>query len=365
MSRWLRLRPLVFCLCFLILLDVGVRVWVQRTPPYPWDGRFREGNIYPYEVAGALAALGQAQGSFNIVLIGDSVLRGAHLYDWETARGVLEYHFRQDYPDRNIRVWNFALAGSRGADKYAMLRLVAPYKPDLVVMNIDYKFFNSPKLSYQFLADAFQDDPDVYRFNAAIGLDPFEEIVQHRVKNLWALYRYREWINYHIFGDAPYNLVGEWVEDPKVDRHANEWVDPRKPWYEKNLQITDHLRNLYATEPITPDNGNYMAWERIANFIEQEKIPAFIYWTPQNHRFLGPLIDTPGYEHNRQVVAKLFAGRNLTYKDYDRAMDDLDLTQGAFIDGDHLTPVGSKRFADRLYQDIRPLVEQRLMEVQP
>lgn len=365
MSRWRRLRPLLFCVVFLFLLDALVRLWVATAPPYPWDGRFREGDLYPYEIDGALAALGRAKGSFNVVLLGDSVLRGAYLQDQETVRGILQAHLHQDFPGRDIRVWNLAMAGARGADKYAMLKLVAPYHPDLIVMNIDYKFFNTAKLSYPFLADAWQDDQDAIAFDRALGLDPFEEIATHHVKQLWALYRHREWINRNLFGDAPFALVGKAVEPPKVAPDPGSWVDPRLPWTEKHLQLDAHYQSLYRTDAIAPDNANAMAWDRTARFIDRQQMPAFLYWTPQNHRFLAPQIDNPAYEHNRQVVAQLFAGHTLTYKDYDRQLDAGDRQEGAFVDADHLTPAGTRRFADQLYQDLLPQLHQRLQGVRP
>lgn len=80
--------------------------------------------------------------TFNILLLGDSFVYGVHLDHADTIPVQLEKHFAGRYPDKKIRVVNFAWPSSSPGPCYRLLKNVgAKYKPDLVVECLDVTDF--------------------------------------------------------------------------------------------------------------------------------------------------------------------------------------------------------------------------------
>jgi hypothetical protein len=83
---------------------------------------------------------------YNIVFLGDSFIYGHSLELEETIPHVVEARLRKRFPEREVRVANFARVSSSPLLSYRQLRDIgARYRPDLVVLGLDMTDFHDDK----------------------------------------------------------------------------------------------------------------------------------------------------------------------------------------------------------------------------
>ena len=318
----------------LALLDGLLRLW----SPHP--ARFAENfsPAYLNRVAGALADRKNL-----IIVMGDSVVRGYHIRENETAVALLRERFA------HYEVINLAFDGGSVTNSELLLRylLWRGVHPRLVVFNVNMKEFNPADNAYVRIHPALgvaasgvltETDRHALQF-APVGGDLNSQLGIF-MERCWAFYAYRVDLRMRIFGT-----------DDMASALSDEAAYLAGSAQRKEALHRVTAQRFFATYDLTPLDSTNVAYQRLASLgstLRRERIPAIAFITPTNHQLLHAYIDNPDYVYNVKQVERLLRSYRVRVSNLDAA-----IPAQEFIDNDHMTPSGNLRLANLLAPRIR------------
>jgi hypothetical protein len=366
------LRPWLFCLIFLLIIEILLRLFF-----HPVDNYLLSESLYDTpEITSLHTFLKQIGRSKNlkVVMLGDSIVGGGACPKDQTMARHLERILREAFPGQPIEVWNLGMGGSRAADIYFLLKRVIPLKPDLVILNSNYRLFSRIYLEKRpiarpWLVSHLEEEPAelIARIPGLKEevIDPREERVSEIIARYSALYAHRYdlkfFFNQRLFGAPLTKIIEKWEKKIRfwITRIMGGNVRTRDnveevlflPWDKKPIPDLKELRQYYELTPFSSDNINLIFSEKISELLDRSHTPAFVFSSPENHTLAGPIINNPQYEANLSRIDQIFSGNSFVYRNYDKKIEDR-----YFADKDHLTGEGNRVFAGILAQGTIPLL---------
>lgn len=267
------------------------------------------------------------------MFLGDSVLWGYKLAPSDAATTILGARFP------NNRVLNLSFEGGSSVNSYFMLRYLESrgIRPALVVFNINSKESNRLDSAYKRLHPSLEavvlpllDETDRKRIDLQKPKGTAGRL-QAYVERIWRLYRYRTDLREALFGadDAATalnqflaNRTGATVREAKLHRPT-----------------ADRFLGTYDLAPLRNDNVDFIYLRKLGALLKDLKIPAIAILTPTNHKLLSDYIDAPAYTDRLRQAAAPLRKDGITVLDLDAT-----ITPAEFLDNDHLTVEGNRRF---------------------
>ncbi len=356
---YVRLRAWVFCLTFLLLAECGMRVVFDGTLCLQ-DQRF---DNFPNPAA-LDAYVGQIKRdrAMRVVVLGDSVVVGPSLLDMDqTIPAYLEQALKKQNPGRDIHVWNLGIAGARSADLYCMLLKVLEAEPDLVVLESNFMMYtmdiHTRPVANTWLAYSLPAMPESIR-----TLVPerdykrrIDETATWFVERNCRLFGLRQVFNSMVFGVQPRSPFETPNPGIMVATKLGKILGklPMEPWNIRGITPATFVDNY--EHPVRQGNLNGRFYPVIMDELRRHKIPAFIYMTPQNPAIIAGHLPESVYRYNLRAAAAFTTAPDFPSRDYSTLLPD-----NLFYDNDHLLAAGNNALAERIAQDMQPLMKTAL-----
>jgi hypothetical protein len=273
------------------------------------------------------------------VFLGDSVLWGYKLPADDAAPTLLRR--------KGLVAENLSFEGGSPANTYAMLRLLElrGVHPRLVVFNVNQKEFSAADSAYQKLHPSLETlvwndlTPDERKLLTptppSTTQKPIEVTLDRWVTSVWHFYALRSDMREAIFGDVDAVHALDDVIQKYSGAKARD-AAAHKP-------TPDRFEGTYDLSPIDAQNVSLIFLKKTLALLQRDKVPAIAILTPTNHTLLHEFIDVPEYQRNLAFTRKLLESAGVRVVDMDRTF-----TAPEFIDNDHLTAPGNRRFASLL-----------------
>ncbi len=355
---YVTLRPWLFCLLFLVLAEIGTRLYYDTGLSLR---RERFDNFPSAATENAFVAQMRRDKAYKVVLIGDSTIVGSALLERsQTLPRYLEDDLTRLLPGRDIHVWNLSLAGARSPDMLCLLRKALEGKPDFVVVEGNYYIaamgVGGAPLAEPWLAYNLADVPLAARPYVPVrdAKKRMEDALTAFVEEKSRFIGMRQAINASLFGvqpRVPYSIANPLL---MAGVHAVKLTGRLRPqvWSQRGPNFApDHFmrdyRNDFSTEDIYP-----RFYGDIAQELKRSGLPCMTYMTPQNPAVTNFNLDDSAYKTRRQKLAGCMTAEGIPNKDYSDLVPD-----PLFNDNDHMMAGGNRRLADALAQDIAPRIQ--------
>lgn len=390
-NAWLRpfqsLRPWLFALLFLLLLDVALRLSLPPDPrvlrqPLRSHACMADGALDALSDLRALGDISDSAGPpVDVVLLGDSVFASVNNPPGQQLVDALAERLKA--LGLTARVHNLSAGGSHAADQYgALIRLHRRLSAQpmgltnlLVVLSTNPIFFSrrhsQPPAIYPCVFEELADD-DLGGSNRAdalrrrLGLPRpapvLEQWAASGLVRVWYAYQQRR-----KMAEALYAGQSSLLEALRVHRArlrgpgsatSPTTRDPNQPWFAQGLTAAQYASSYDVLPNDDPLAYNAQLTVELAAWLAQHRnLPVLVEQVPQNHHLMGPVTRTPTYQALTQQIAAWFAQAGVPFRSHDGAAD---LTSEQFQDLDHLTARGNATLAAHLATDIVALWRQDL-----
>ncbi|MGE5398122.1 MAG: hypothetical protein ACM3MK_11405 [Chitinophagales bacterium] len=298
---------------------------------------------------------------YKVVFIGDSVVFGGGVREEsQTLPSYFSQYLKTNYPDKNIKVFNFSQAGCTPADTYQILRYISDARPDLVIYDGNLGWFDKPRIMEHPYLIQLNPASMTPRFQRILGMQPpsqgMESTVTRYISNFWMLYRARVFLDYWWLGQPPkekMKLVVQYGTPKYLLRGANEWTPEKtelyKNWTQKDLDSLRGKKVKLGYFKVSSQNPQWMMYEELMLLAEKDNIPMVMFFPPRNRVLMTKynLLDEPGFNHTQQQMAQLAEKHGVTVLDYT-----WDIDSKNFVDSLHLDARGNRDLARLLSTDL-------------
>lgn len=354
---YLALRSWFFCLGFLLLLEIGTRLYYDTGLSLRKE---RFDNFPTPASQNAFIAQMQRDTAYKIAIVGDStVVGGALLGRQESMPRYLEGALQAARPNRPIHVWNFGLAGARASDMLCLLKKVEEGHPDFVIVNGNYfitvqGIIQTP-IAEPWLARTIKDVPPSIQRILPVRTNPqkIEAILTDAVEEKIRFIGLRQSINARLFGvqpREPFAVANPFVMELVTLMKQRHRLKPTVWSQRVPVQRPPDYRQKFAGD-ITPQDPNGQFQREIMQEILHSGLPAMTYITPQNPAITSYCLPRDLYLQRRQVLSSFFAAPGVPHKD----LSDL-IPEYLFTDNDHMLAEGNRRLAEVIAQEILPRI---------
>jgi hypothetical protein len=303
---------------------------------------------------------------FSIVFLGDSFLFGGGVRDEdETIPWYVAHQLEAKFPDRQINVCNLSLAGCTPADALIILRYVMDAKPDLVIYDVNMRWFNSDQqkvahTSLYRLTPGFIPPGMPGADHPAAERSSGESLLSSFVASWWSLYRYRIPLDYLLLGQTPQQKVSLALQRrslkyllPQAQKDTPDRVELYRPWYTKQYsedEMKVHVGGRLDNVTLDEHNAQWQSYREIISLLQKNSIPAAFMLIPRNWTLLerGNLVSWSGFEKKQKVLADAARQDGITILDYTRSLPDQ-----VFVDWSHPNAAGNDQLARLLTEDLQ------------
>jgi hypothetical protein len=305
------------------------------------------------------AVLGRIQNgpASKTIALGDSTLYGALVHENETIPFELEKLAQTSiHPD--AKVYNLAYPGARPADIYAMLKLVSPLHPDLVVIDVNVVFFSQGILNEGALANQRRQSQFIFEKDVPQGV--FKENRVEAAVKTWVrdtnIGQNKAAINTALFKQAPRGYIRDWlvkllpavtaapkppVEAPR-DVIGMGWKD--KVWGPKEQKT---MARIYDQGNLDETNASVRMLRRIIGYAKDHSINVLFYLSPQNETLIGKFFSLDQLHRNEQYLRIILQEEKTWFIDLSQA-----IPESQFGDYDHMLKEGHVHVAAALQSAI-------------
>ncbi len=354
---YLALRPWLFCLGFLLLVEIGARLYYDTGLSLRKE---RFDNFPSPASENAFVAQMQRDTAYKVAVVGDSTVVGAALLGrQESMPRYLEEALQVARPNRPIHVWNFGLAGARASDMLCLLKKVEEGRPDFVIVNGNYfitvQGITQTPIAEPWLARTIRDVPESVQRVLPRRTNPEkrEAIVTDAVEDKIRFIGLRQAINARLFGvqpREPFSVANPFVMELVTVMKKMHRLKPTVWSQRVPVQRPEDYVKKYSGD-ITPQDPNGQFQREIMQEIVHSGVPAMTYITPQNPAMTSVCLPRDLYLQRRQVLSSFLTAPGVPHKD----LSDL-IPQDLFTDNDHMLAEGNRRLAEVLAQDILPRI---------
>ena len=316
-------------LCFIFIFDMVV---FPRGIPrdLPFLGWYATGDKYIYNL---VTQEEKQEDEYRISLIGSSMVQKG--LQTEAIEKVLSEKNSQP-----IRVFNFAIGGAYVCDYLLSFQRAQLATPDLIVIGISWRdFLNDDEVDpkntgvYKLLYDGNENVPEFMK------TDSFEENTELKLKQVWSLYKYRQWIRMNSG-----SLIRAIIE-PSREKNIRYFVEsPDTDWN----RIEFLVRASYEKSDRVYPNKQSVCMEEMLSLKQQTKIlvvnlPIHSLWFKEDRYGMQVAY--------KEMVENVLGLNAIQYVDASSVCRD-----GYFIDSKHLGVVGSLFFSEWLAENIHQIM---------
>lgn len=347
----------------LVLVDVLLRVLV------PGSGALQR-VVDIQSPATLYAKLDEVRGfrGIRVVLLGDSLVFGRTMrdhgdHDWQkhTLDAQLQQFLRQRFPDRPVMAINLGMNGVLPTDLDQLVRIIAPLKPDLVVLDVSLRAF-----SRDFDAqDQQQTRPWLTsmrltpegRYAAAAGSADVDGRLHDIAVNDWLLYRLRDIVRSVLFDGEPGKLVlalrGQLDNWLKTGRFA---AAPQADGAFDDIVLLMRARARYDGIDLAADNPQRQAIERTLQYLSKAGQKTLVFYATENPDVLADLMDADKAKALRSELAQIVTSRLPPNSAYIGPQDIF--RPENFLDHVHLTEEGYRMLTGQIGPRAEALIAQ-------
>src|SRR5579871_387976 len=356
---YIALRPVLFCVMFLLLFECSARLYFDHTLCLEAE---RFDNFPGAAIQDAFVAQMRCDTAYKIVMIGDSTIVGPSLLARnETIPQELEAELHRRYPNRPVHVWNMSITGARSTDELCLLKKALEGKPDFIIIEGNYfisdQIFDlnvpghaepiwNPWLAYNLP----QVPPSLLPLlKPRDWKQRLEDSLTDAIEKNVRLIGMRQAINAKVFGVQP--RVPYETPNPLIMAGVNVAKSLHKlqaqPWNEHGKRAQDfHSEYRFTSQP---DNFNGLHYREVMETLQRVGTPALTYLTPQNPCITSVCMPADLYEAGRHVLSSFFQGYGIPHYDFSELVPDR-----FFVDNDHMMAEGNRRLACALADEIAP-----------
>lgn len=345
-------RSLGVALALLVLLDV-----VLRSPLYPAgfpeDFRIPKDTLMGYDSFTEWIA---QQDGVRVAMLGDSVVEGHISKRGQTLPARLDDVYDRD--DRDVHVYNLALRGAHSNDLFAVAAdLSSAGAVDLLVVQFNYIYYGNDERFTEHYPELFAGIEDLSPYSRAelesLGTS-FEEPaepgpLERAVEATWRLYRERDHIDAVAFGGRPALAVERAVLD--FGRAAADQPGARR--FEPGELDPDNLERYFGSGLFANDNPHVRFLGMLVRKAVMDGVPVVVFNNPLYFEGLEywDALDRSIYDENVAAVRMLVESNGGMWVDLAE-----DFPQEYMLDTVHLLPEGAEFAAERLAEEVEPVV---------
>lgn len=301
-----RKRSLALTALAVVLLFGAIDVLLRLTVPGTGILRKTVDIQTPATLYAKLEAMRRFDG-LKVVVLGDSLIFGRTMRDhgdgnWEhnTLSAQLQRHLEQKYPGRPVMVSNLGMNGTLPTDLEHLVRIVAPLKPDLLVLDVSLRSFSrdfetdAERQTRPWLAQMSVTPQGAYAAAASdAGID---RKLQDIAVNYWQLYRLRDFVRALAFEGRPANLAADlrgaldnWLKTGKFEK-------PRADAGLDDLVLLMRASARYAGIDLEADNPQRQALDRTLERLKTTGQPALVFYATENPEVRPDLLPEARFE---------------------------------------------------------------------
>ena len=358
--EYIRITPkaLVVVVILLIAVDGIVRLYwanLYRTP-----GRVRLVNQELATLQTMRNEIRTAEG-YRILFLGNSAAYGSAVRNGgQTVPAYLEQELNRRFPDKQVKVFNFAFKGYGTSENYFLLNSLKDSGLDMVIYNVSINWFNRDKAlehpNVVRLSDSYFWEPFVVRTGVLPPRTDKEKIndkVNEIMGRVWSLYQNRSAITNIILGKSLRSMLSDLqlavINPGELVRLHREEADLFSPWYWKDWSVKlGKAGYIVGKIDLSDDNPQVVFYNLIQEISVRKKIKALIYTSPQNFTLLNryKMLDLPAWTVSIEELRDMTV-KGITFKDFSTLVDDR-----YFSDTVHLLARGNKLVALQLAENI-------------
>jgi hypothetical protein len=354
------MKYMLFLLIGFVGTLVCIDLWAQTlTPVYVPKERFvMDDTFYQHNVQLQATLQRIKDGpSPKIIALGDSTLYGALVHVNETIPYLLGQRI-QTAQQPNAKVYNLAYPGARPADLYAMLKLIRPVHPDLVVIDVNVVFFSEGILKEGALANPMRKAQFIYERDVPHNM--FQENRVEAAVHTWiketSIGLNKPAINATLFKQSPRGYIRDWLGKllPPAPAVPQALVsEPRdvigKGWKDKAWGPPERktMARIYEQGDLTESNDSVKMLHRIIDYADAHSIKVLYYVAPQNETLIRQFFSIEQLHRNQQFLRNILQEDKTWFLDLSQA-----IPEAEFGDYDHMLKAGHIRVAEALQSAI-------------
>lgn len=355
-------RVIVLVIIFLVAIDAAVRValplYVQSDAHRLPSDDLQTLRLWKEKIRGSKGV--------NVVFLGDSFLFGGGVRDEnETIPWYVARELAARYPGRKIDVCNLSLAGCTPADSLLILNYIADAAPDLVVYDVNVRWFNDDeqqvaRTNLYNLTPGYTVPGTSGVASAATRPAALESRLSLLMERCWALYRYRVPLDYLLLGATPQAKISLALQEgslkyllPQAQKDTPSQLELYRPWYTKTFTADDmkvHVGGRLGDVRLDDDNMQWQCYQEMVALLQRTRIPAVFFLMPRNWTLLqqGDLVAWDGFTESQQTLAETAQRAGITVLDYTQSLPD-----NVFVDWAHPNAEGNRQMAHLLADDLQ------------
>ena len=367
LRRWM---ILVWALAFFFLLDVGIRIYFSQ--PNMLERNIDRGiGSLPY----FFNQMDRHRGP-SVAWVGASVMQGYQNVSADrTFPALVEQTLGKSAKYNSIKSFNLAAAGHNFGDHYSIFTEALRHKPDLVVVAIHFKSFSqhastSIPIQHEELTAFLPNDDKLAELLDRFRVTKFEYRMfrmDQAIRNVWALYRYRELIPQMAFhtADPPAYVMNDYFR-ATFGFYSEERQSARLRYDDPEERSIDYLWKLLpdsliarnheicANLDFSDSNINWRTFKDICELARKKKVNVLFYLTPINHAIVAQekFFDWNMLRGFKQAVAQQVRGNGHLLVDLTTTVD-----SAFFSDTDHINMNGHAQVAYRMSREVKKALD--------
>jgi hypothetical protein len=359
--EYIRITPkaLVVIIILLVAIDGIVRLYWANL--YRVPGRVRLVNEELTTLQTMRNEIRTAKG-YKILFLGDSAAYGSAVQSSaQTVPAYLEQELNRCYPDKQVKVFNFAFKGYGMSENYFLLNSLADSGLDMVVYNVSINWFNRTKVlehpNVLHLSDTYFGEPLVAKtgvLQQRTKKERLKDKINEDVGRIWSFYQNRSALTTLLLGKSLRARLSDLqlaiTNSGKLVEQRQEEVDLYRPWHQKDWSVKLGKAGYTVGKLNLRDNNPQVVFYNLMReILVQKKIKALIYTSPQNFTLLNrwEMLDLPAWTASVGQLQDMTVRPGITFKDYSTLVDDR-----YFSDTVHLLAPGNMAVAEQLAQNI-------------
>lgn len=355
--EYIRITPqtLAVILILLLVLDGAVRLYWANLYRVPGSVRLVNEELATLQT---MRNRIKAAKGYKILFLGDSAAYGsAEQNGSHTVPAYLEQELNRLYPDRQVKVFNFAFKGYGMSEAYFVLNSLADSGLDMVVYNVSINWFNRAKAmehpNVMRLSDTYFGEPLVVRtgvLKPRTAREKLADKINEGVGRVWSFYQNRSAITTLLLGKSLRTQLSELqlaITNPeKLAGQRQQEADLYRPWYRKDWSVKlGQAGYTVGKLNLRDNNPQVIFYNLMQELMVQKKIKALIYTSPQNFTLLNryKMLDLPAWTASIDRLRQMTVRQGINFADYSTLVDNR-----YFSDTVHLLAPGNKLVAERL-----------------
>ncbi len=354
-------KVVVLVLLCIGVIDAAVRVWFSQNQTL-----FRIVDIQtPSVLYAKLEALREFDG-IKVIILGDSLVYGRSMEahgddDWRrhVISRQLQERLAGSFPDRDLTVLNLGMNGALPQDLENLVRIIQPYKPDLLLFDLSLRSFSD---DFEEAGEAetrpWLNDMEISgngRLTTGGKGARLSSVIDDTVSGYWFLHRVSDFLQWHLLDGEPVNFTRNLRT--KIDLWFKGGVPEmtRKEERSERAILMIKAKRRYSAIRLEGGNRQLAALQNMLEFLSATHQPTLIFYATENPGVLRQIVDVSKHRQDLEVLRRHIEDHaDGRYIGYHPALESL--KPGMFLDHVHLNAAGYAELADSLLPQATALI---------